>query len=225
MYKYEVNEEFTEGVFISEDKGRFSCEVKIGNEIQKCYVPSSAKLGQFINLKNKKVLLSHNNNTSKTAYTLWSVSYRQRQVLLNLKRVNEIIEQFIDKSKLLEINYDSIQREKVLENYKCDLLLSKENVKVLVEIKTVISTKREAYFPGANTERAVEQLVKLRDILRKGYKVKYIIVSLSPFVKSIELNNNYEVYKNYFIECVDLGMEVIKLKLEYKDNLITYSRL
>jgi sugar fermentation stimulation protein A len=221
----EMEEELIEATFISEGKGRFNCEVLIDNKIEKCYVASSAKLEQFLKLKNKKVLLTVNSETSKARYTLWSVRHRKKQILLNLMKVNQIIEKLIITNLLFEGAYTSIQRERTIENYKCDLLLFRGNVSELIEIKTVISTKSEAFFPSVTTTRAIEQLIKIKVILSKGFKVKYLIVCLSPFVKSIKLNDNYKEYKMHFMECVGLGMEVIKLKLEYKDRLIRYERL
>lgn len=225
MAAYEMNDILIEGTFIRELKGRFSCEVMINDTVEKCYVPSSAKLENFIDLKNRKVLLTVNSKTSKTKYTLWSVIYKRKQILLNLKKINEIMVGIINDSEFLKANYDSVQREKIIENYKCDLLLLKDNVTEVIEIKTVISTEKKALFPGVNTKRASEQLLKLQAILKRGYKVKYIIVSLSPFVANIEINDTYKEYKLNFSKCTELGMEVIKLKLVCKEKSIFYERL
>ena len=46
-----------EGIFIREQKNRFICEVMVEDEIIECYVPSSCRLDNFIDLHGKRVLL------------------------------------------------------------------------------------------------------------------------------------------------------------------------
>ena len=57
------------------------------------------------------------------------------------------------------------------------------------------------------SERTLKQLCKIKELLRTGYKVDYIIVSLNPYVKAIELIRDTEFYKE-FDECINLGMSV-----------------
>lgn len=214
--------ELVEGIYINENKRRFSCEVEIDGIIEQCYVASSSKLEQFVELKNNRVKLSKNNDSSKFKYTLWSVESEGIEVLLNLKKVNQIVENFIRYENLFDTNYDEILKEKVIENFKSDLILKKDNVIEIVEIKSLISTKKETLFPKAIGNRAIDQLNKLKKLLKLGYRVKYIIVALSPHIEKIIINSQYKQYNLLFKECVSLGMKVEKIKLECINNKIYF---
>lgn len=71
----------------------------------------------------------------------------------------------------------------------------------------IISTSNIGEFPTVYSERTLKQLCKIKELLRTGYKVDYIIVSLNPYVKAIELIRDTEFYKE-FDECINLGMSV-----------------
>lgn len=221
----EVSGELIPGIYKLESKRRFSCEVEVNGKIESCYVASSAKLEQFIELKNKKVKLSINNASSKFKYSLWSVEHEGKEILLNLKKVNELIEILIIKENLLKKSYTSIKKEKYIKNFKSDLLLETENDFEIVEIKTVITDQEKAIFPNLNSKRSVEQLKKIQELLKQGYKVKYIIAALSPYIETVELNPEYLEFTRLFKQCKFLGMEVLIVKLYQINKEIKYSFL
>lgn len=219
----DITGELIQGLYIAESKRRFSCEIEIDGKIEKCYVASSSKLEQFVPLKTRKVKVSKSQSNSKFKYTLWSVNYEGKEILLNLKKVNDIIEALIKKENLLKCSYVNIKKEKVVNNLKTDLILEKSNIVEIVEIKACISINEKAIFPNLNSTRALEQLIKLEKMLEEGYKVKYIIAALSPFVKQVVINQAYEEYKEAFNRCINLGMETIVVKLEQIEDRIKYS--
>ena len=81
----------------------------------------------------------------------------------------------------------SIKKECTIAGYKSDLYI--EDTKTVVEIKSILSFRGEAEFPSVYSQRAVDQLMKIEDLLEKGYRACYVFVSLNPKVKQLTLNN------------------------------------
>jgi DNA-binding sugar fermentation-stimulating protein len=75
-----------------------------------------------------------------------------------------------------------------------------------VEIKSVLSTKDEAIFPTVYSERTQNQLKSIQEMLDKGYKVAFIIVSLNPYIKKITIDKSTEFYSE-LMKCLGKGME------------------
>lgn len=200
-------EDSIEGIFVKELKNRFLCEVIIDGVNIVCYVPSSCRLGNFLELEGKKVLLFPTAAPkSRTDYALFAVKYKQNYILLNTSQANRVVEEnmyrryfsFLGKRK-------EIYREYVVEGYKTDLYIN--DTGTLLEIKSVISTKKEAVFPTVFSQRTLDQLNNIHKLLNKGYRVAFIIVSLSPYTEKIILDKEtpfYEVFHN----CVLSGMQV-----------------
>ena len=111
-----------------------------------------------------------------------------------------------------------IEREQNIEGYKVDIFLPES--KTIVEIKSIISLDRNAFFPTVYSERAIEQLKKMLSLLQEGYKIVYIFVSLNPYVKtvSISYNDKQSRYRKYFEECIDKGMICRAYTAKIKDN-------
>lgn len=72
-------------------------------------------------------------------------------------------------------------------------------------------------FSSMISTRAEQQLERLSELLDKGYKVCYIVMSLNPKVKSIRLNSSYDRYCQLFSECLDKGMLVRGFSIRLKD--------
>ncbi|MED1947216.1 MULTISPECIES: DNA/RNA nuclease SfsA [Brevibacillus] len=218
------DEELVEGIFIEESKNRFLCTVKINGVPCECYVPSSSRIENYLKLKNKVVLLTINKAGKRTKYSLFAVQYYNGYILLNLNLVNRIVESLISHNMLKQLNGFSIQREQVVDSYKTDLLLTNRyNEKIIVEVKGIISSKKEANFPSVFSERAISQLILIKDMLLKGYKIFYLIVSLSPVVNKIKLDDKYSEYTSLLKECISLGMNLLAFSLKFEDNTIKYN--
>lgn len=218
--------ELVNGVFIEESKNRFLCKVMINGELCECYVPSSSRIENYLKLKNKEVLLSINKGVDKrTKYSLFAVKYYRGYILLNLNLINTIVESLINQDKIKLLKAKNIQREQVVNGYKTDLLLTnKSNEVIIVEIKGIISSRKEADFPSVYSERAITQLYKIRDMLLKGEKIYYLVVSLSPSVRSINIDEKYEEYVKLLMECQGLGMVISSFSIVFKNNVVQYNK-
>ncbi|WP_066400339.1 DNA/RNA nuclease SfsA [Neobacillus mesonae] len=195
------------GEFLRESKNRFLCEVLIDGKVEECYVPSSSRLENYLKLKGKKVLLKLNSSEKcRTKYSLYAVKYYNKYVLLNLNMVNDIVSSYLEMK--LEDNYTDLKKEYKINNYKADLINFNEqkNIKTIIEIKGLISTRRAGLFPIVKSERAVRQLEQLEIMLQSGYSIEYYIVSLSPITREISLNKEDEEFFKKIKSCIQKGM-------------------
>ncbi len=220
------DEELIEGTFIEESKNRFICTVLINNVRHECYVSSSSRLENFINLKNKRVLLSNNHTKGKrTRYTLFAVYHRKKLIILNLNIVNKLFEYIIKSGQYTEYHgYDTVKKESEYRGYKADILLDGTE-KLIIENKALISTDKNIEFPTVYSERAIRQLKKLDMLLSEGCKVYYNFIALSPFINSVQISNKEVEYNRAFMQCVNHGMQVNGYRLYYEANILKSKRI
>jgi sugar fermentation stimulation protein A len=220
------NEELIAGIFIEESKNRFICRVLVNDIILECYVPSSARLENFIKLKNKRVLLMTNKGKDKrTKYTLFAVYHRKRLIMLNLNIVNRLFESIIKSGQYAEYyGYNTVKRESEHKGYKADILLEGTE-KLIIENKALISVNKAVTFPTVYSERAVAQLKKLDGLLCEGCKVYYNFIALSPFISSVQTSTEEVEYNKAFAQCVSHGMQVNGYRLYYEDNSLKSKRI
>ena len=99
-----------------------------------CYIPSSCRLGNFIDMKGRTVLLKHNQaKDARTKYAVYAVKIKNEFILLNLSQANRIIEVALPKRRFSFLGLrKQIVREKRIGDYKSDLYI--EDTKTLIEI-------------------------------------------------------------------------------------------
>lgn len=184
-----------------------------------CYVASSCRLTNFIDLDGKEVLLTPSINSKELQHTLLAVKQGNFCTILNLSVANAVIfEQlhrrlfsFLGKRK-------NVQREVILGGYKTDIFI--KDTQTIIEIKAVISADKQAQFPSVKSDRRLLQLEKIKLLLHSGYKVCYFFVSLSPKVTSIKLDHSNRFY-SLFLDCVNSGMSYYGCSLKMHNEEIT----
>lgn len=210
--------EFIYGVFREEIKNRFLCSVEIDGETVTCYVPSSCRLSNFLNMTDRSVMLTPvTNPKARTRLALYAVKYGRGYVPMSLANSNRTVEQqiyrryfsFLGKRK-------KVTRETKIGNYKCDLFINDTNT--IVEIKSLLAFEKRATFPTVYSERAVKQLEQLSVLLSQGYSVCFIMISLSTTVKEISINREVEDFYKLFMECVNKGMQYKGFSLQLKNG-------
>lgn len=219
-----LTEEFIEGVFVSENKRRFLCRVLIEGEIEECYIPCSSRINSFINLKSKKVLLTANKGLkAKTRYSLFAVKYYDKYILLNSNIANKVLAEDIDDIANFEDLPSKIQTEKYVGDYKADLILYGKEA-IIIEAKSIIGVNRVVNFPNVYMKRAAKQLKMLKELLLEGYRIEYYFVSLSPIVKTVIIDEYYKEYKELLTACIDNGLVIKGITLNYIDGEIKVKR-
>ena len=210
------NSSYISGVFVKELKNRFLCEVKIDGKVEECYVPSSCHLSNFLQLKGKRVvLIPTQGKNPRTKYALYAVPYRRNYIILNTSLSNVAIEKGIHNRRFSYLGKRSnVQKEHSVEGYKADLYIPQ--TKTIVEIKSVLSENDEAVFPTVFSERTQNQLKSIQEMLDKGYKVVFIIVSLNPYIKKLTIDISTEFYSE-LTRCIEKGMEIRAYTSHLKD--------
>ena len=210
------NSSYISGVFVKELKNRFLCEVKIDGKVEECYVPSSCHLSNFLQLKGKRVvLIPTQGKNPRTKYALYAAPYRRNYIILNTSLSNVAIEKGIHNRRFSYLGKRSnVQKEHSVEGYKADLYIPQ--TKTIVEIKSVLSENDEAVFPTEFSERTQNQLKSIQEMLEKGYKVVFIIVSLNPYIKKLTIDKSTEFYSE-LTRCIEKGMEIRAYTSHLKD--------
>lgn len=199
--------ELKTGLFMSESKNRFLCTVTIDGAEEICYIASSCRLDNFIDLRGKSVLLIKNKGTKgRTQYAVIGVKHKRNYIILNTSWANKAIDSsflkrrfsFLGKRKDYRTEYD-------VKGYIADFFVPCS--KTVIEVKSVIATSETAVFPTVYSERTLGQLKAIADLLDEGYKGYFFIVSLNPYVKCINLLNDSEIVKQ-LNKCIARGMVV-----------------
>jgi sugar fermentation stimulation protein A len=211
------------GIFIAECKNRFLSKVKVADEIVECYVPNSSRIENYMQVDGCQALLTGNiSKNSRTRYSLFAVKYENNYVILNLNKVNSIMEQFVNIGLLYSETKYKVYREKTIEGaYKSDLYLSDlvGDNNIIIEAKAIIATDRIVEFPQVFSERSLKQLEIIYRLLKNGSKIHYFLVCLSPLIHSIKLNCKSE-YVKLLKRCIKVGLELKTLTLYFDGEKI-----
>lgn len=201
------NTEFIIGKFKRELKNRFLCEVQIDGRDVVCYVPSSCHLSNFLQLEGKRVLLVPiQTPSSRTKYALFAVPFKKNCIVLNTSMANRAIESGLRGRRFSYLGKrKKWLKEYKIDGYKADLYIP--STKTIVEIKSIISTKEPAIFPTVYSERTINQLKQIQQLLLNGYRVCFMIVSLHPYVKNVTIDRSTEFYSE-LSKCLEVGLIV-----------------
>lgn len=218
------NSNYVEGIFVRELKNRFLCEVSISGSKLICYVPSSCRLSNFMQLEGKRVLLTITRSTrARTKYALFAVYYRRGYIFLNSSVANRAVEASLSGRRFSFLKKrETILREHTVYNYKTDFYIA--DTDTIVEIKSIISTQKRVAFPSVHSERAIKQLKHLQLLLSQGHKVCLLIVSLSPTVKEIFIDDQGEFCKEFY-KCIQLGMHISAYTCRIKQGIPVISNV
>ena len=185
--------ELKTGQFISESKNRFLCTVKIDGAEEVCYIASSCRLDNFIDLRGKNVLLIKNKGTKgRTQYSVIGVKHKRNFIILNTSWANKAIDSSFLKRRFSFLGKRKDYRTEIdVSGYKADFYIPCS--KTIIEVKSVIATNDTAIFPTVYSERTLVQLRRIAELLDEGYKGYFFIVSLNTYFKDIKLLQDSEI--------------------------------
>lgn len=211
--------EIVYGIFKEEIKNRFLCTVSIDGTDTVCYIPSSCRLSNFIDLENRTVMLRPiKKKDSRTKYAVYAVKYRRSYVPLNLSVSNRVLETEIRRRYFSFLGIrKAVFRERVIDGYKSDLYIA--DTDTVIEVKSILSFNKNAIFPTVFSERANRQLEELLGLLANGHRVCYMLVSMCASVESIQINAEQDEYYRLFVDCMRHGMTVGAISLSMKNDL------
>lgn len=195
------------GIFVKELKNRFLCEVIVSGISTICYVPSSCRLGNFLKLRGRMVLLVPTTSpNARTKYALFAVPYKRNYILLNTSMANWLVEDNLKNRQFSFLGKRThFYTEHQVNGYKSDLFI--EDTHTIIEVKSVLSLDSVAKFPTVYSERTLKQLEMLKGLLASGFRVHYCIISLNPYVKAIQVLSNTSFY-SMLKTCLQNGMTI-----------------
>ena len=213
-----TSDDYVQGVFKCEIKNRFLCQVNVSGNDVICYIPSSCRLSNYLDMTNKNVLLKPvKDKNARTKYSVYAVEYEKNYILLNLSQSNRVIQNQINRRYFSFLGKrKNVIPEAVITGYKSDLFVKDSNT--IIEIKSILSFDKETKFPSMYSKRAIKQLSDISELLEKGYKVCYIFVSLNSNVKSLIIDATKTKYFNLFSECIEKGMVCHGFSLKFIDG-------
>lgn len=207
MEKKQIPEGYICGVFLSECKNRFRCIVEIEGIATLCYIASSCRLDNFIDLSGREVLLKPTSGKNAIAkYTVWAVKYKKGYVLLNSSLANRAVDNSIRSRSFSFVGKRTDrQKEHTVEGYKSDFYLPSR--RAIIEVKSVITLKKTACLGTIHSDRFLQQLEKIEELLQNGYEVHLFIVSLNPYVQAIEFPKE-NFLASAIAKCVSKGLQL-----------------
>ena len=121
-----TRDKLIKAIFISEIKNRFLCEVSIDGIKTRCYVPSSCRLDNLLDLKGKEVLLiPTSSKNAKTSFSLLAIAYRSNYIILNSSLANYAVGQALTSRRFSSLGKRKlILRETYVGEYKSDFFIS-----------------------------------------------------------------------------------------------------
>lgn len=211
--------ELITGVFKEELKNRFLCIVEVDGSDTLCYISSSCRLSNFVDMTGKTVLLKPTSTSnSRTKYSVYALKRGKQYILLNMSQSNRLIENALHGRRFSFLGSRSIiRREQVIEGYKCDLFI--EDTRSVIEVKSILSFEKTARFPTVFSQRAIDQLKKIEMMLDKRYKVIYLFVSMCTSVKYITINEEMTEFYGLFKSCLQKGMLVSGYSVCFTDGV------
>lgn len=217
------NQRFVTGTFKKELKNRFLCEVQIDGKDVVCYVPSSCHLSNFLQLEGEKVLLLPTQTPkARTRYALFAVPYKKNYIILNTSMANKAIINSIQGKRFSYLGKrNEVIKEYTIDGYKTDLYILSTNT--IIEIKSVISISNNARFPTVYSERTIKQLNQIYQLLHKGYKVYFMIISLHPYTKSITIDTTSAFY-SALNKCLEAGLIIKAYTSRFKNDILSVDK-
>lgn len=206
-----------EAVFVREEKHRFMGIITINEKEFNCYIPSSSKLKNYFEVNNRPALvIPIDNPKSKTKYRLIAICDEDEWITVDLNILNHIL-----KEKYEREGYIVELEKNVTAKYRTDLIVKKDDLVRIIEVKGILSLDLETVFPLNCGERANRQLMSISEILNDQIcEVEYAFVMLSSAVNKITINNKYREFKENFEKCLNSGMNIRIYYIDVQKNEI-----
>lgn len=210
---------------IVERINRFVVRVKIKSRFYSARLPNTGRLAELLVSGTQALCIPAPDDKPdrKTKFDLALVRYHQRWVSVNSHLANTLFAEAVNKRTLAEFNgLDILKREITTGRSRLDFLLSGNNRKVYVEVKSVTLVKKaRAYFPDAPTERGKKHLKELADLVRKGYEAAAVFVVQRN--DALSFTPNWETdraFANALIDVQKKGVRVFAYRCAVGEKII-----
>lgn len=184
-----VYENIYEAVFVSRPN-RFIANVLLDEELITAHVKNTGKMKELL-IPGKKCWIQKSNKPNrKTLYDLINIEAENTIVNLDSQVPNKIISAAFQENKILNWEKpDLIKQEYSIGDSRLDIMVSKNNKKLFVEIKGVnLVINNCALFPDAKTKRGVKHLQELIKLSSLGFDTMIIFLIERNDAKELKPN-------------------------------------
>lgn len=201
---------------------RFVMIVKINDEIQKCYCPSTGRIGDIV-FSNIPCLVSQNNGV-KTSKTVEAIFAHDKWVGINQTSINRHIEYFLGQGELQGIVGDRVfKREKKIGNARIDFA-SEDSFLLEVKMPLISLLSRSTDYSSFNSfDRFIKHFNVLRENAEKGNRSIVLLCYMydaDPFVAPTLNKTNRTIHEAAF-RASEQGVETWQVNLSIDENKIS----
>ncbi len=184
-----LNGKITTGTFI-ERLNRFACIVWVENREIECHLPNPGRLKELLKPR-AEVILRRVRGTRKTHFDLVGVHHGPILISVDSRIPNKLFIEAFEKKSIEEFAiYDSITPEHRYGESRIDFLLTDEEEKCLLEVKSCTLVKNGvAFFPDAPTKRGTRHVYELLNALKEDYKAAILFIIQRSDVEAFSTND------------------------------------
>ena len=181
---------------------------------------------------NGTIWYSTSDNPKRKLPLSWELTQTQKNHLIcvNTARANQLVEEAINTGKISELTgYKALKREVKYgsENSKVDFLLSNDDDKCFVEVKSCTLLDEQfgdgqGFFPDTVTERGQKHLRELAEIAQSGDRAVLLFAVMHSGINRVSAAEHIDKkYAALLAEAIAAGVEVIAYKARFNESEIT----
>jgi len=173
----EIEGKTVKGTFL-ERPNRFLAFVKIADRVFPSFVPNPGRMRELLIPGTGVLLRKVLRDGRKTSYDMIGVYYKGKMVSIDARVPNKLVLETLRNRDIKEFSeYSIIKPEQSYGHTRFDFLLSNENEKCFLEVKSCTLVKDGvAMFPDARTERGSRHLRDLMKAKKEGYRACVLFI-------------------------------------------------
>ncbi len=208
---------------------RFFVDLFLNKKKITAHCPNSGSMLGLLNENNDAWISKSDNPKRKLKFTLEIINDKKSNVGVNTHRANRIVEEALEKKKILELNkFHSIKREaKFSKETRFDFLLESKHKKAFLEVKNVTLCRKKniSEFPDAITTRGKKHLVHLQDAIKQGYESYLLFLIQREDAKILKIASDIDNdYFNEIQKAKKNGVKIIAYSCKVKENEISINK-
>ena len=214
-----------EGLFRSRSN-RFLALVEISGTLRQVHVPTSGRMEELLIPGNTVFMREVKNPGRKTSYELIIAFDGDMPVSIDSRLPNKLVHRALENGEITEFGlYHTIKAESVWGESRMDFLLSGDNDKCLVEVKSVtLVVNGVALFPDAPTLRGTKHLRELIKARREGLNAAVVFVIQRGDAVSFSPNRGTDPgFSDTLIEADRYGVQVLALKCFVDRGMVRFA--
>ena len=219
-----IDHKFIEAEFIDRPN-RFLTRVRFDGDIIDSHLPDPGRLNELLIPGARLLLKKEFGKNRKTQFSTQAVYAGDTLVSLNTLVPNRFVSYLLKNHSLKFLQEWKFQKQEVIYgNSRFDFQLSKDDVIMVLEVKSVTLVENEiAKFPDAVTERGRRHVKHLAELATEGLDVMVLFVVQRPDAKCFQPQWERDPqFGNALVEAWQNGLQVRVIKMKMTTNSLHY---